>query len=155
MSSFTVYEMAYTGGRIAFDEPDMIPFDERYADQYLHIYNECYYDMRRALDIQPYNYYSDIKEIEGELVFLLMDGDTIIGSVTCNGSSIDDVIVNKRYQGRGYGRPLLLWAVNHIRECTDEPVTLNVAQWNKRAYALYSRNGFVITKTRQINRNSK
>lgn len=144
--------MEYTGDKTGIIGTELIPFDKKYAEQYLRIYNECYYDLRKALDIKPYNYYSDTSQIEEELVYLLMDGETIIGSATINGCSIDDVIVNKPYQRRGYGRRLLLWAIDHIKEYSTEPIRLNAAEWNKRAVDLYSKNGFVITKTREIRR---
>ena len=120
MKSFFVYEMEYTGTVPDKAEIEMIPFHDRYYSQYERIYNECFYDMRKALDIEPYSFLSDIRQLNGkkENIFLLMDGETIIGSAGCFGAEIDDLIVNKKYQGRGYGRQLLLWAIGHIREYT-------------------------------------
>ncbi len=140
--------MEYTGGKTASNELEMLPFCDEYYSQYEKIYNECFYDMRKALEIKPYNFYSDIRQLDSKKkdIFLLMDGGTIIGSVGCYGAEIDDLIVNKKYQGNGYGKKLLMWAVNHIREFTSEPITLTVAEWNQRAVKLYTRSGFVIKK---------
>lgn len=148
MNSFYVYEMEYTGGKVRTDGLEMLPFRYEYYSQYEKIYNECFYDMRKALDIEPYNFYSDISQLDGKKynIFLLMDGDIIIGSVGCFGTEIDDLIVNKAYQGKGYGKKLLLWAIDHIREQTDAPITLTVAEWNQRAVKLYIRSGFIIKK---------
>ena len=138
--------MRYTGGFIGCGDAEMIQFSEKYYPQYERVYNECFYEMRRALDIEPYNFLSDISQLNGkrENIFLLTDNGTIIGSAACYGTEIDDLIVNKAYQGRGFGRRLLLWAIDHIRGSTDEPITLHAAAWNEKAVSLYERSGFVI-----------
>lgn len=154
MKSFYVYEMEYTGDAIAAEKVELLPFSDKYYSQYERVYNECFFDMRRALDIEPYNFLYDIQQLNGkkENIFLLIDGDTIIGSVGCFGAEIDDLIVNRNYQGKGYGKQLLIWAIGHIREYTCEPITLTVAEWNKRAVGLYTHNGFVIKSKELISR---
>ena len=152
MSSFLVHELTYTGGTVSADEINMVPFADEYYPQYERVYNECFCEMRKALGIRPYCFYSDPSQLEGrkEKIFLLADGGTIIGSVACCGTEIDDLFVNVKYRGRGYGRRLLAWAVNHMREYTDEPLTLRAAQWNEKALSLYAKAGFEITKTDRI-----
>ena len=154
MKSFYVYEMEYTGECVTVDNVKLLPFSDKYYSQYERVYNECFYDMRRALDIEPYNFYSDIRQLNGkkENIFLLIEGETIIGSVGCFGAEIDDLIVNKKYRGKGFGKQLLIWAIGHIREYTVEPITLHVAEWNKRAVGLYTQNGFVIKSRELISR---
>ena len=152
MKEFTAYEMQYTAKEVTADDIPIIPFDEKYWLQYQQIYNECFHEMRETLDIKPYDYYNDIKQEEDKFknIFLLMHDDVIIGSVGCYGNEIDDLIVNKKYQCQGYGKKLLIWAINYIRAYSSEPVTLHVADWNKNALKLYADNGFVITKTEKI-----
>ena len=152
MKSFNVYEMEYSGEASASPDISLIRFSEEYYPQYEQIYNECFYEMRKALDVKPYNFYNGIEQLrdKAEHIYLLFDGNTIIGSVGCFGTVIDDFIVNSAYQGRGYGRKLLLWAINHIRSYTEKPITLTVAQWNSRAVQLYESTGFVIIKIRTI-----
>ena len=148
MKSFFVYEMEYTDAVHEMSGIEMIPFHDRYYSQYEHIYNECFFDMRKALEIEPYSFLSNIQQIKDkkENIFLLMDGETVMGSVGCYGTEIDDLIVDKKYQGRGFGKQLLLWAIEHIREYTVGPITLRVAECNQRAVKLYIQNGFVIKK---------
>ena len=76
--------------------------------------------------------------------------DEILGSVTCYGNEIDDLIVNKRFQRKGYGRQLLFWAMRHIQERNNEPITLHVAEWNRNAVALYRKIGFEISKIKKV-----
>ena len=154
MKEFRVNEMVYTGGRIPADELPVIPFRDDLYPQFEFVYNECFREMRRALGIEPCDYYSGIGQLDGrkDSLFLLTDGEDIIGGVACCGTEIDDLFVSRAYQGRGYGRKLLIWAVNHIREQTCEPLTLHVAEWNERAAGLYTETGFTVRKTELIRR---
>ena len=144
--------MEYTGNPVADPGIELIPFCDSFYPQYERIYNECFFDMRKALNIEPYDFYSDISQLQTkkENIFLLVENDIIIGSVGCFGCEIDDLIVNKQYQRRGYGALLLNWAVSHIRELSREPITLHAAEWNQSAVKLYLRNGFVIKKKERI-----
>ncbi len=130
-----------------------IPFSERYFDDYMRIYNECFYDMRRALDVRPYAFLSKYDQIrdKSEDIFLLIEGEDIVGSVACYSGEIDDLIVNEKYRRRGYGKKLLLWAMEHIIERGGKEITLHVAEWNEGTIELYKKVGFEITKTERIN----
>ena len=105
------------------------------------------FEMRKALDRKTYNFLSDYKKIreKSKDIFLLMSGEEIIGSVACYGNEIDDLIVNAKYQNRGYGKQLLLWGMNYIRQISNEPISLHVAKWNEKALRLYEKAGFDIT----------
>lgn len=129
-----------------------LPFKEEYFAEYMSIYNECFYDMRKALDIEPYNWYSQYEQMadKAENVFLLLEDKQIIGSVACYGKEIDDLIVKKSYQKKGYGKQLLLWAMNHIRQRDNSEITLHVAEWNKGALELYKKIGFVVRKKEKV-----
>ena len=153
MKSFFAYEMQYTGKEPRIDGVEMVPFCETHYPQYERIYNECFYAMRKALDVKPYRVYSDIAQIRDRManLFLLMHDETIIGGVGCYGTEIDDLIVNKPFQNRGYGKTLLRWAIHHIRTYSDGPITLHVAEWNQTAIGLYLKNGFVVTKKEKVN----
>ena len=108
--------------------------------------------MREALDVKPYNFLSDYKQIENNTsnIFMLMDKNEIIGSVACYGNEVDDLIVNKKYQHNGYGKQLLLWAMKYIRQNNNEPITLHVAKWNENALSLYNKVGFQVTNTIKV-----
>ena len=97
--------------------------------------NECFYDMRKALDRKPYNFLSNYKQIINHIdnIYLLIETDQIIGSIACYGNEVDDLIVNKNYQKKGYGKNLLLFAMNLIRKSNNDPIILHVAKWNENA----------------------
>ena len=50
----TVYEMQYTSNIVQSDMK-LIPFNDKFYDMYEPIYNECFYEMREALNVKPYN----------------------------------------------------------------------------------------------------
>ncbi|MBQ6042261.1 MAG: GNAT family N-acetyltransferase [Oscillospiraceae bacterium] len=152
MQPFFVYTMKYAGGEITEPVPDMIPLRTEFDEQYLRIYNECFYEMRRALDIRPYNVYACVQAFDEKRAhtFLLTDGETIIGSVACCGMMIDDLIVNPQYRRMGYGKQLLTWAIRYLQMHGAPEVMLQAAAWNQNAVQLYLQSGFVITEKIQI-----
>ena len=105
--------------------------------------------MREALHIKPYDYIQDDSFFGDGMdsVYLLIEDGILVGSVALKGNEIDDLLVAPEYQGRGIGREILLWALEHI---SKEPIILYVADWNKRAIQLYKNCGFEITKTFEI-----
>ena len=146
------YEMKLNESKV--DAPNIlcIPFQKQYFDRYKRIYNECFYEMRKALDIEPYNFLHDYEQIVDKVedIYLLVDKEVIIGSVACYGNEIDDLIVNQKYQRQGYGKQLLLWAIQYIRERNEEPITLHVAAWNQKAIMIYEKCGFEIVKAEKV-----
>ena len=146
------YEMKYVRDDIEKSNILCIPFDKKYFQQYMKIYNACFYEMRKALDIEPYNFLSDYKQISEKSrgIFLLVGKEEMIGSVACYGNEIDDLIVNKKFKNKGYGKQLLLWGMNHIRQKSDEPILLHVAKWNEKALMLYEKVGFAITNIEKV-----
>lgn len=97
--------------------------------------------MRKTLDIEPYNFLSDYKQISEKSrgIFLLVGKEEMIGSVACYGNEIDDLIVDQKIQNKGYGKQLLLWGMNHIRPKSDEPILLHVVKWNEKDLMLYEK----------------
>lgn len=140
------YEMKFHKDIIEQSNILCIPFEEKYFPSYMCIYNECFYEMRKALDIEPYNFLSDYEQIKEKIkdIYLFVENEEIIGSVACYGNEIDDLIVRKKFQHKGYGKQLLLWGMQCIRKKNNEPIILHVAEWNKDALMLYKKIGFEI-----------
>ena len=147
-----VYEMKYVKDDIEKTSISCIPFEQKYFQQYMKIYNACFYEMRKSLDIEPYDFLSDYKQIgeKSKDIFLLVSGEEMIGSVACYGSEIDDLIVNQKFQNKGYGKQILLWGMNRIRQISNEPVLLHVAKWNEKDIRLYEKVGFDITNIERV-----
>ena len=146
------YEMKYINDSVEKSDIVCTPFETALFQEYMEIYNECFYEMRKALDIQPYNFLNDYKQIAEKTkdIYLLINQGEIIGSIACYGNEIDDLIVNKKFQHKGYGKQILLWGMQHIREKSNEPITLHVAKWNNDALMLYKKVGFEIVNVEKV-----
>lgn len=129
-----------------------VPFQKEYWNEYQKIYNECFYKMRKALEVEPINFYDDYSQIKDKIkdIFLYLQNGIIIGAVSCYENEIDDLIVEKSFQGQGIGQKLLLWGMNHIKEQGYEEIILHVAEWNQNAVKLYLKNGFRIKKRERV-----
>ena len=143
------YEMTYMHPAAERSTVSLVPYTPRYQEQYKLMYNACYHEMREALGIKPYDFIRDDSFFEQGMdkVYLLIKDDELIGSVALKGEEIDDLLVDKKYQGKGYGKQILLWAIENIN---TGKIILHVAQWNEKATALYEKTGFEITKVLEI-----
>ena len=148
MIAFSMYEMEYKGGVVKADA-SLTAFDEKYYEQYKVLVDDCYYEMRKALNIQPCDKHSialeELPQLK-ECTFLLLNGDEIIGAVTCSPNEIGSVAVNTKYQRQGYGRKMIVFAISYMQRRGDAPIKLIVTKWNKNAIALYESLRFEITK---------
>lgn len=143
------YKMKYIHPILDEATIDMVPYSSEYQDKYKTMYNECYHEMRESMDIKPYDFIQDNSFFDDgmENVYILLDGEGIIGSVALKGKEIDDLIVDKKYQGKGYGKKILIWAIEHMNA---SEIILYVAEWNERAIKLYRNNGFEIIERFEI-----
>lgn len=149
---FVVYEMRRSCKDIPETQVECIPFDEKYLGQYKALYNAAFRPMREALDIKPYDWYSDDRAIlsKAHEINLLTDGDELIGSVSLIGNEIDDLFVSDSFRRKGYGRKILIWAMDQLASRGVEEFVMHVAEWNAGAVKLYLDEGFEIAKKDQI-----
>lgn len=152
MKEIIAYEMSFNG--TLDDEPDIIciPFQKKYWNEYMQTYNECFYEMRKDLEIKPVCFYSDYSQMKDKAndTFLFLQNEVIAGAVSCYGNELDDLIVKKSIQRNGLGRKLLLWGMHHIKEQGYDEITLHVAEWNKNAMKLYLQTGFRIKRKEKV-----
>ena len=152
MKEIIAYEMIYNKALKYQNDIICVPFQKEYWNEYQKIYNECFYKMRKALEVEPINFYDDYSQIKDKIkdIFLYLQNGIIIGAVSCYENEIDDLIVEKSFQGQGIGQKLLFWGINHIKEQGYEEIILHVAEWNQNAVKLYLKNGFCIKKRERV-----
>jgi len=145
------YTMEYNGATVD-SELALVPFEEKYYEDYRDIYHDCFYEMRKALGLRPYNACDSIKKLLAKKndVFLLLADNEIVASVAVYENEIDDLFVSRKFQGRGYGKKLLQFAVSLLQKRNVSPIALNVAEWNQKAISLYKNNGFVVSKIETV-----
>ena len=149
---YYAYEMIYDRADVPETSIECISFDRLYIKDYMASYNEAFYPMRKALDIEPFNWYSEESAVleKADDTYMLIKDSKLIGAVACYGNEIDDLFVKASEQGKGYGRELLLWGMNYIRDKSDEPIILHVAAWNQGACSLYQSEGFIVRNKEKI-----
>ena len=152
MKEIIAYEMLFDKTLEYQNDISCVPFQEQYWNEYMRIYNECFYQMRKVLEVEPINFYSDYSQIKDKIndIFLYLQNGVIVGAVSCYGNELDDLIVEKSFQGQGIGQKLLLWGMNHIKEQGYKEIFLHVAEWNQTAMKLYLKNGFRIKKKERV-----
>lgn len=144
---FDVYEMKYKGALRDSNFP-VIALDKKYYKRYKELINDCYYEMREALNIQPYKAYCpSLEELmeEKDSIFLHIYKDEIICTVSCEDNEVTNVAVNLKYQNRGYGRKILDFAISYLQKKGHSTIRLTALKWNKKAISLYESAGFKIT----------
>ena len=150
--SIIAHTMQYTGGEM----PSPSIALRRYLDTdypiYREVYNDCFADMRRALGLHPVNCCDGrgILAEKSENIFIFEVDNKLAGSVAIYGNEIDDLIVARQYQRKGYGQGLLRFAVARMQRGGIFPIMLHVADWNRGAIELYTKNGFCIIKTETV-----
>ena len=123
-------------------------------EEYKRIYEECFRDMRTALQRFPVDCCDSKEELEHkkDKIYILEIDGKLVGSVAIYDNEIDDLIVEKRYQRAGYGEALLQFAISYMQSNNISPIVLHVADWNQGAIKMYMKNGFskTISLQRQI-----
>ena len=152
MKEIIAYEMSFDKTLEYQNDISCVPFQEQYWNEYMKIYNECFFKMRKELEVEPINFYSYYSQIKDKVndIFLYLQNGVIVGAVSCYGNELDDLIVEKSFQGQGIGQKLLLWGMKHIKEQGYEEIILHVAEWNQNAMKLYLKNGFCIKNKEKI-----
>ena len=78
------------------------------------------------------------QDIEEGRVYLAMDGDTPVGTVTLQGNEIGRLFVKPEHQGKGAGRLLMRFAEETLFACHDA-IVLHASLPAKR---IYRKNGY-------------
>lgn len=145
------HTMEYQGGNVAssLQLRNYLPSD--YCE-YKKIYEECFRDMRTALQRFPVDCCDSEEELEHkkDKIYILEIDGKLIGSVAIYGNEIDDLIVKKSSQRMGYGKRLLQFAIFYLQSNNISPIILHVADWNQGAIKMYLETGFSIVKTEVI-----
>ena len=126
--------------------PKLVPYGKYNAGRAVHIMPEVWQlnfvcDAKSAL---AYAY----AQGKGYKSYVLEDGLRVIGiyifHVKDSGGmyGMDAIIIDKKYQHKGYGKILMDFAVTMLKECGCKSVDLAVNKENHRAVKMYGRAGF-------------
>jgi len=160
---FSIYRFTYKGEK--FNEPELcvkMYEDENYIDK-IRLESEAFEALRRNCDIEPYNWYlaASEKALENsrkrtlsqkEYTYLFFENNEIVGASLVKDAEIDLLFVNVKYQGKGYGRKILEFAVNRGLEQDPTAVNLNALASNENALRLYKNAGFEVIQAQDCRR---
>ena len=97
---------------------------------------------------EPYAVYVDEEMVGFALLYPLvedMSGHTVPADAPLIGYILVRLMIDGRFQGRGYGRAALAAIVDTVRERGLGKIRLSVVPENRQALDFYRRNGFVET----------
>lgn len=81
-------------------------------------------------------------------VFVQMEGSVSVGLLVLNVDkkkkdyNIDIIIIDQKYQGRGYGKLMVKWAVDYLKKEGAKTLTIGVSRRNIGAKKIYMNAGF-------------
>jgi len=81
--------------------------------------------------------------------FVQMEGNLVVGLLVVNVDkkkndySIDIIIIDKRFQNKGYGKIMVKWAVEYLKKEGAKRLTIGVSRQNIGAKKIYMNAGFV------------
>lgn len=150
---FDTHNMSYSGTYNHTTELTVSPYSDEWFETYVDCLNACFYDLREANDVTPFDCMSkddvtrkDMLSIKDHVCIFQHEGK-FVGSVYLNEGLIDDVIVPIHLQGKGYGKKIVQYAMNEALKNGIKTVRLDVLDWNKRAFQMYQALGFKTTQT--------
>ena len=144
----------YHGSEQPKSSLNFIQYEDKYFEQYEEGLRTSFYELRKSNDFQPYLCCEFNKEKRKEFLdnkenlFLLLINEKLIASVIVyNNGSIGDMFVLPSYQGKGYGKKSMQFAINKAMGYGSNCISLSAIEWNTRAVNLYQSLGFDIEQT--------
>lgn len=148
------HDLLYNGSEQPESDLKFVSYEDKYFEQYAEGLRTSFYEQRKVNDFQPYLCCELSKEKREEFLnnrdnlFLLLNDEKLISSVIIrNNGYIEDLFVVPSYQGKGYGKVTLQFAINKAIKKGSNSIALDTAEWNTRALNLYRSLGFNIVQT--------
>lgn len=152
---FSYYKLKYISGKYREPELDVKKYEDEYYIQEISLESEAFSKLREENDITPHNWYLSASKdtlenhrierlIHKDNFYLFFKEREMIGAAIVTNAEIPLFFVNIKYQGGGYGRKILEFAVNRALEQDLNGVYLEVLASNEKALQLYTSTGFEI-----------
>ncbi|MGF2616009.1 GNAT family N-acetyltransferase [Rossellomorea vietnamensis] len=131
-------------------------YEERLFQQFFNMVQECYYPLHKEIDLKPYLASSESVRAyqlrDPKNVYVAMDGEEIMASVTIGKGEVDNLMVSPRFQKRGLGRDALHFAMNRLLNSGYEEIRICYMENNKAAERLYYSAGFIMAENMNVYR---
>ncbi|EDL65530.1 GNAT family N-acetyltransferase [Bacillus sp. SG-1] len=141
-----------------FPEPEVTfePYENKHFDQFVKVVQDCYYPIQESNDLKPYlaspTSVRTYQLRDPEDVYVAMDGNQIMASVSIGKGEVDNLMVSPQYQGRGLGRQALQFAMNKMLKSGYEEIHICYMDNNTAAENLYYSAGFEFLQHTEVYR---
>ncbi|NQD67959.1 GNAT family N-acetyltransferase [Bacillus haikouensis] len=149
-------ELIYRGGAFPKTDVEFVKYEEKFFEKFLKVVQDSYYELHEINDMKPYlaPEYSvnEYKLNNKDNVYLVLDNEEIVASVTTGKGEVDNSMVAPSYQGKGYGRKALQFGMNKMLEEGYKEIRICFVEGNKNAEKLYTSIGFKPLHNTQVYR---
>lgn len=147
--------MHHTGPELPDPQLTARPYSDADFDTWVRVINECFYPMRKAIDVRPHVIFDAgnpatrqrLRDTTNENI-LFYDGDQLVGVAGIVGSEIDPIAVVTDQRRKGYGRRITAYCTNRVLARGMSPVNLTVTTWNTAARRMYEEAGYRVAEQR-------
>lgn len=151
---YGMHDMHYNGSVQPESDMEIVPYEDRYFEQYVEGLRNSFYEMRKVHNFQPYlccefskEKREELKRCKKNIFLLLINGDAAAAAKINNNGSLGPIFVAPAYQGKGYGKIITQFGINEALRRGFKDINLEVVEWNVRARNLYLSLGFDIVQT--------
>ncbi|MFB4166853.1 GNAT family N-acetyltransferase [Virgibacillus sp. JSM 102003] len=149
-------ELVYRGGSFPETDLEFVKYEDKFFDQFVKVVQDSYYELHEMNDIKPYLASEDsvkkYKLHKKSNVYLVLENDQIVSSVTIGEGEIENLMVAPSYQGKGYGRKSLQFGMNKMLGEGCEEIYICFVEGNEGAERLYTSLGFKPLHNTQVYR---
>ncbi|KMM38487.1 GNAT family N-acetyltransferase [Guptibacillus hwajinpoensis] len=139
-------ELVYTGGYFPKTDIEFVKYEDQFFKRFVKVVQDSYYDLHRKNDLKPYitseKTVKQYKLNNKDKIYLILDNDQIVASVTTGEGEVDNLMVAPRYQGKGYGRKALQFGINKMLNEGYKDIRICFVEGNDNAKKLYISLGF-------------
>ncbi len=156
---FTLHFLSYDGPNFSETTLQPVPYTDAMFEDYVRLTNDGFRELRRQSNVEPADTfpvgYDEEEERQSTLdardnIFFFYEDGKAIGYTQLNSDSIETITVEESCRGRGLGRKITKFSVNHLRQRGVATVFLSVLDVNKSACRLYESMGFEFVETIEV-----
>lgn len=146
------HELYYRGITQPNVDIEFVPYEDNHYDQYIKLVQDCFYELRKENDIQPYAIPASQQDKENRFkskysIYVALENEQLVASIFVEDGNLDFIMVTPAYQGKGYGKKATQFGINKALNQGAKLIQLGVLDWNTKAIALYESLGFEIVQT--------
>lgn len=134
---------------------EFVKYDDRFFNQYVKVVQDCYDWISKSNDIKPLASEESVKNYQlknKDALYLALDNDRIMASVTIGDGEIDNLMVAPAYQGQGLGKKTLTFGMNKLLNQGYEEIQICYMENNTVAENLYYSVGFQFLQNTHVYR---